>query len=299
MSNSRIIAHLPLRKLLLIPILHCIAICQAPPASSVKKANSWSNITTLSFVATSGNSSVDTVGFSNDFIKKWNLMTLTIKGGILRSEASSTRVTTTANSLEGAELQEFRTSSVTAEKYFSNARFDYRLKDKDRWYWYSGSSWERNLPVGLNSRTTVTGGIGRIVSDSDKTKWRIDTGFGYTHEEPTIPPHAFKKEFATYNLTSSLKCRFTENATYSAELTSSCSLKESQDWLSVLNQGLTLIITRATAIKIGFDMNYRNMPSLISTKVYSAEAPSTVVDNLIRRAKKLDTVATTSLVISI
>ncbi|MDR2697447.1 MAG: DUF481 domain-containing protein [Holophagales bacterium] len=292
MSNFKI------TKLLLILISYRFAICQTPPAASAQKARTWSNIATLSFVATSGNSSVDTIGFSNDFIKRWNLMTLTFKSGILRSETSLTRVTTTGNSLDDAPLQEFSTSSVTAENYFLNARFDYRLKDKDRWYWYSGSSWERNLPVGLSSRTTVTGGVGRIVTDSNKTRWRMDTGIGITREEPTFPPPGFQRGFATFNLTSSLKHKFNENANYSADLSSSCNLKEFQDWLSVFKQGLTLTVTRTTAMKIGFDINYRNMPSLISVKVYSADSPSSVIGNLISRAKKLDTTATTSLVIS-
>jgi|GEM_PF-1975504 len=286
-------------KWLLISISYSIAICQTPPTSSVKKASTWSNIATLSYVSTSGNSTVDTMGFSNDFIKRWNMMALTVKSGILHSKSSISRVTTTGNSVNDAELRRFRATSVTTENYFINARFDYRLKDKDRWYWYSGSSWERNIPVGLNSRTTITGGVGRVLTDSNKTKWRLDTGLGFTHEEPTISRPGFKKEFSTFNITSSLKHRYNESTNYSADLTASCNLKEEQDWLSVLKQGLTFTMTRAAAIKIGFDMNYRNMPSFISIRVYSADNPSAVVGSLITRAKRLDTVATTSLVISI
>jgi len=48
------------------------------------KTRDWSNVTTLSYVAASGNSSVNTLGFSNDFIRKWNLTALTVKGGMIR-----------------------------------------------------------------------------------------------------------------------------------------------------------------------------------------------------------------------
>jgi hypothetical protein len=276
----------------------CIVIAQTPQAQADARARAWSNVTTLSFVAASGNSSVNTVGFSNDFIKKWNLTALTIKGGMIRSQTVLTSIIAVGSSLDDVIVSKSSSSSVTAENYFLNGRLDYRLKDKDRWYWYSGASWERNLPIGLSSRLAVTIGLGRIFANAEKTKWRVDAGIGATREEPVVVSHGFQRDFGTLNLTSELRHKFNDNVNYSADLAFTDNLKESDEWMLVFKQGLTVTMTRGTALKIGFDIHYRNKPSLLSVKAHTTDNPPVALGDITIRAKKLDTVTTTSLVIT-
>ena len=224
-------------------------------------------------------------------------MTLTLKGGMIRSESTSVGFTASGSSLEDAKVHEDRTSSVTAENYSFSGRFDYRLKDMDKWYWYGGTSWEQNLPIGLDSRTAVSAGIGRILADT-KYKWRIDTGLGVTREEPTVLPPGFQKEFGTFNLTSSFQRSFNGNISYNADLACTYNLKRFKDSLIVFKQGLTVMMTKGTALKVGYDVNYKNIPGLISVRAYSHDDPPVLLGNLIISAKKLDAIATTSLVVS-
>ncbi|MCL1908079.1 MAG: DUF481 domain-containing protein [Holophagaceae bacterium] len=277
---------------LLIPLL---ASCFAMGQAAVPRT--WSNVATLSFVATSGNASGNTTGFSDNFTKKWDLMTLTVKGGMIRSKSTYVGFTAIGSSLEDAIVREDRTSSVTAENYSLSGRFDYRLKDRDKWYWYGGSSWEQNLPIGLESRAAVTAGVGRILADTDY-KWRVDAGLGVTREEPTVVPPGFQKDFGTFNLTSSFARSFNGNISYNADLACTYNLKKMEDRLYVFKQGLTVTMAKGTALKVGYDMNYRNIPGLVSVRTYNSEDPPVFLGNLIISAKKLDTLATTSLVIS-
>jgi putative salt-induced outer membrane protein YdiY len=274
------------------PIISTVGIAQAA------EPRTWSNVTTLSFVATSGNSIGQTIGFYNDFTKKWNTTTLLVKSRMIRTEATYGRRTAIGPSLEEAVVHEIHSSSVTAENYFMSARADYRLKDKDKWYCYSGTSWEQNLPIGLDNRYTATAGVGRILADKGKSNWRVDAGLGATREEPVIVPAGFQKDFATFNLTSSFKHKFRENVNYSADFSCTYNLKELEDRLAVLKQGLTVTMTKGTALKVGFDMNHRNKPALVSVRVYTADDPPVALGNLALPAKKFDTTATTSLVIS-
>ena len=282
-------------KLLYALIVPCIVVGQTPKAAP---ARTWSNITTLSYVSASGNSSVDTIGFSNDFTKKWELTTLAIKGSMVRSEAIVSSLSATGTSLEDAVVQKSRSSLITAENYSLNARLDYQLRDKHRWYWYSGTSWSRNLPVGLSARTTATAGLGRVVISAAKTTWRIDAGLGITREEPAYPPAGFQKDFGTFNLTSSFKHQFEGNINYNADLASAFNIKKTNDWLFTLKQGLTVTVTDHTALKIGFDINYKNVPNLLSVRAYTLDNPPVLLGNIVFEAKKVDTLATTSLVIT-
>jgi putative salt-induced outer membrane protein YdiY len=277
---------------LILPVISSFGIAQqAAPRT-------WSNVTTLSFVASSGNSIGETIGFYNDFITKWYTTTLQVKSRVIRTEATYERRTAIGPSLEEAVVRESHSSSVTAENYFLNVRLDHRLKDKDRWYGFSGTSWEQNLPIGLDNRYTLTAGVGRILADKGKSNWRVDAGFGATREEPVIVPAGFQKDFATFNLASSFRHRFRENISYNADFSCTYNLRELEDSLAALKQGLTVTMTKGTALKVGLDMNHRNKPALISVRAYTADDPPVVLGSLALPAKKLDATATTSLVIS-
>ncbi|MCL1893655.1 MAG: DUF481 domain-containing protein [Holophagaceae bacterium] len=269
----------------------CFVFGQEPPPRT------WTNVTSLSLVATTGNTSGNTIGFSDKYTKKWSLMTLTINGGMIRSETTFIRHSGKGTSLDNATVYEERSSSVTAENYTMSARFDYRLKDKDRWYWYGGTSWEQNLPIGLESRTAISAGMGRILADT-KSKWRIDVGLGATREQPTYPPAGYQNEFGTFNLTSSYQRTFHGNINYNTDLECTYNLKKIEDSLYIFKQGIAVTMTKGTSLKIGLNMNYRNIPGLISVAAYTPDTPPEHLGNLIISAKKLDTTATTSLVIS-
>jgi putative salt-induced outer membrane protein YdiY len=261
----------------------------APPKA--RPARSWSNVATLSYVSASGNSSADTLGVSDDFTRKWGLHALALKFGMIRSES-----TTSSFAAVDGEVRESRVSTVTAENFFASARFDYRLKDKDRWYWYSGASWERNRPVGLDARAAVTVGAGRIFADAGATALRLDIGVGATREEPVVRPAAFRRDFGTFNLTSELKQRVAQGVAYVAGLSSAYDLKQSGGWLLVLKQSLTVAVLKGVAVKVGGDMNYRNVPALISVPNRAADGQA--LAPVLMEAKRLDTVVTISLVVT-
>jgi putative salt-induced outer membrane protein YdiY len=255
-------------------------------------------VATLSYVSASGNSSANTLGFSDDFTKRWGLNALALKCGMVRSESTVSTFAATGDSLGSYAVRESRSSSVTAENISASARFDYRLKDKDRWYWYGGSSWERNRPVGLDARGTVTVGAGRIVADSPATKWRLDLGVGATREDPLVRPDAFRRDFGTFNLTSEVKQRISQGVGYAADLSSAYDIKRSSGWLVVLKQSLTVAVRKGVALKVGCDMSYRDVPALISVPVHTAGDPPEPLGAVQIEARRLDTVTTTSLVIT-
>ncbi len=258
----------------------------------------WTDVATLSYVATSGNAIGQTFGFGNDFTRKWDLSTLTLKVGAIRSESTLVQRYAFAQTMEEARVEEKRTTTLTAAAYFFSGRYDHRLKDKDRWYWYGATGWERNRPAGLENRTVATAGVGRIWLDSDRTKWRTDAGFGATREDPLVAPVDFQHTFGTFNFTSALKHRFNGTVDYTADLAAMENLRDTSDWVGVLKQGLTVAMTKRMALKVGLDLNYRNKPNLISVDVRLPEDTTSVLGKMIVKAKKLDTVTTTSLVIT-
>jgi putative salt-induced outer membrane protein YdiY len=269
---------------------------QAPAPAHPKRP--WNNVTTLSYVATAGNAEGQTIGFGNEFLYKWAQSAFSLKAGAIRVNTTVVTRMATGTSLQDYALVENRTPTTTAESYFLSGRYDHRLKDKDRWYWYGGAGWERNRPAGLDNKYTSTAGFGRIWADSDRTKFRTDAGFGYTHEQPLVPPANFQSNYGTFNLTSQVKQKVGASTLYTVDLALTDSLSDSQDYQGVLRQGLTVSINKTLALKIGYDVTYKNHPNLIPVEVFSLDVPPVSLGKISVPAKRTDTVFTTSLVIT-
>ncbi len=269
---------------------------KVPPTAPSKRP--WNNVTTFSYVATAGNAQGQTVGFGNEFLYKWAQSVFSLKAAAIRVNTTVVTHSATGTSLENYQLTDERTNTTTAESYLLNGRYDYRLKDKDRWYWYGEAGWERNRPAGLGNKYNSMTGFGRIWADSERTKFRTDAGFGYTHEQPLVPPDNFQSSYCTFNLTSQFKHKVGASSLYIADLTLTDNLSHSQDYQGVLHQELTTSINKTLAMKLGYDVTYKNHPNLILVDVYTNTLPSESLGTISIPAKKIDTAFTTSLVIT-
>jgi putative salt-induced outer membrane protein len=285
---------LPLVALTPVPAPQVEAQTQAPAPSK----RPWANVTTLSYVATAGNAEGQTVGFGNDFLYKCDQSAFSLKARAIRVNTTVVMRSATGSSLEEYALGENRTSTTTAEAYGLNGRFDHRLKDKDRWYWYGGAGWERNRPAGLDNKFTSVAGFGRIWADSDRTKLRTDAGFGYTHEQPLVPPTSSRSSYGTVNFTSQIKQKIGVSSLYTVDLALTDNLSDRQDYLGVLRQGFTVSINKTIALKIGYDLAYKNHPNLIPVDLFTNALPPVNLGKISVPAKKTDTAFTTSLVIT-
>jgi len=269
-----------------------------PQLASPSAPRPWNNVTTLSYVATAGNAQGQTVGFGNEFLYRLAQSLFSLKAGAIRVNTTVVTRTATGTSLQDYLLSENRIPTTTAEAYFLNGRYDHRLKEKDRWYWYGGAGWERNRPAGLDNKYTSMAGFGRIWADSDRTRLRTDAGFGYTREQPLVPPANFQSNYGTFNVTSQFKQKIGASSLYTVDLTLTDSLSDSQDYLGVLRQGFTVSINKTMALKVGYDVAYKNHPNLIQVEVFTNALPPVSLGKISVPAKKTDTVFTTSLVIT-
>lgn len=266
---------------------------EAAPAPRV-----WTDVATLSFVATGGNAEGQTIGFANDFGYKWRLSAFTVKAAAIRVSTTTVARSATGTSLDDAVVTETRTRATTAESYTVQSRLDHRFREDGRFYAFGAAGWERNRPAGLENRYTTGAGVGYIWIESDRTTFRTDGGFGWTREQPLIEQPGFKGRFGTANLAALYKQKIGAASLYTAELNGTQNLSTGEDWFGVLKQALTVSLNKTLALKVGYDMAYRNRPNLIPVDVYDLSVPPVNLGQVSVEAKKLDTVFTTSLVVT-
>ncbi len=268
------------------------AVPPVPPAAPVR---AWSDIAALSFVATGGNSQSSTLGVANILAWKWERSSLVFSLGAIRASSTATsRYATVDPNPPGYVVVENKATTLSAESYFFIGRYDHKITD--RLFWFSSGGWERNRPAGINNRYFLNVGLGNIWLDQERTKFRTDYALGYTYEDPVFLSPGYVRGFATLRLGANFLQKIGASSAYTSDLAATDNLRHTADWLGVWKNALTTNLNQRLALKAGLDLLYDNQPAYLSLDLRNPAG--NVVGSVPFQLKKLDTVFTTSLVVT-
>ncbi len=281
-------------KALVLALVPVALLAQAPAAPP----SNWTDKASLSYVSVGGNAQSQSLGFANEYLYKWTDSSFAFNVAGVR--VSTTNITRSASGTSATNytLVETKTQQTTTEAYNSLLRYDHKLSAQT--FWFGAGTWDRNRPSGLDNRYKGILGVGVTWSESDRTKFRTDFGLGYTKEDPLFRPAGFTDSNATWQLGAKLEQKVLATSTFGSELSLSGSLKESKDWLGTLKNTFTTTLSRRLALKVGYDLAYRNKPNVLGIDIIETPVatPPVVLGKAPVELKKLDTVFTTSLVIT-
>ena len=267
----------------------------AAPAPPAVPARAWSDVAALSFVATGGNSQSSTLGFANTLAWKWERSSLVYNFGAIRASSSSTaRYATVSPNPPGYVVVENKTTTLSAESYFFTGRYDHKLTERS--FWFSSDGWERNRPAGINNRFFLNAGLGNLWLDRERTKFKTDYALGYTYEDPVFLSPGYVRGYATLRLGANFMQKIGASAAFTSDLAITDNLRHTADWLGVWKNAVTANLSKRLALKAGLDLLYDNQPAYLSLEL--RDALGNVVGSVPFQLKKLDTVFTTSLVVT-
>jgi putative salt-induced outer membrane protein YdiY len=273
---------------------------QDPATSSAPAApaKAWSDKASLSYVSVGGNAQSQSLGFANEYKVvsgdtsfQFNLAGVRVSTGTVSRSA-------TGATLDQAVVVETRTNTTTTEAYMGLLRLDQKITE--RFFWFGAASWDRNRPAGLDNRYKGVVGVGTLWVNDDRTKFRTDYGVGYTKEDPLFKTPGYQDSFATWQLGSKLEQKVYLSSVFASELAVSGSLRESRDWFGSWKNSFTTNISARLALKVGYDLNYRNVPNKVGVDVVQTPVatPPVVLGQVPFALKRLDTVFSTSLVLT-
>jgi putative salt-induced outer membrane protein YdiY len=266
------------------------ALAEDPP-----KPERWTDSAELSYVATAGNAETSTLGFKNTLGRKWEKSAIEIKAGAVRAEATTTTRVAVGPSTTSFDVVEDEHTEPTAENYYLNGRYDWKLTD--RFFWFSGGGWERNRFAGVDNRYSAVGGIGNIWADTDRRKFRTDYAVTMTKQEDVVEVPGVDDTFAGLRFSSKYLQKIGAVTTYGNDFIVDGNLEESSDVRGDMTNWLAVAMSAHLALKVSLQFLYDNEPSFESVDLENPLGTPTGQSVLVQ-LDELDTIFTTSLVIN-
>jgi putative salt-induced outer membrane protein YdiY len=204
----------------------------------------------LSFVATAGNASSQTIGTGGEFA--------------FRPDGWATQVKTNFVST--------RTAKGVGQAFGIDLRQSHRASNKVEMYGHAG--FVRDEFAGINHRYTVDAGLGYPLAKHGRQSFKFDIGLGYTREErvggpsPTFPSGVFSTTWGWAVLPS---------VGLANEMHGTSNLTHAPDWRLSNAFSVTISLSRLLALKLSDKVNYLNRPVPGFVKTDSVTSAALVV----------------------
>ena len=254
----------------------------------------WKNTTEFSFVSTSGNSDIETLGLNNKLIRDWENAQFLLDLRAIRSEAIVDKFAVgTTSSFRVVEVSE-----TTAESYYINGKYSRNISDS--FYWFGSTGWTRNEFSGIESRTYVAGGVGNIWKDEETRKFRTDYSVTYTNEENVVADPDTDDSFLGLRGTLSYLNKFGKSTTYTSDLIFDENLYETSDWRVDWTNSAAVTMSEMLALPVSLRLLYDNEPALEELDLFDSSGSSkNMIGTVTEELDELDIIFTASLVVRI
>jgi putative salt-induced outer membrane protein len=195
----------------------------------------WTGNLGLSYLATSGNT--DTQSFGLDFKME------------RRPDPWGVELIATMNRAEEDKV-------TTAERYLASARAKRTLSE--RWEYFAGLSGEQDEFAGIDLRALVeTGAVYKVLLGPTHTL-NVDGGLTYTDESRIEPEPDTSYLGGVAGL--DYRWQISEGAAFTQRLLYYPNFDETSDWRVNSDTGLQAAVSKRLAVKVAYEIRYRNEP---------------------------------------
>ena len=204
------------------------------PAAPAPPPPVWSGKAEISYLSTSGNTSVQTFGGGLEVDYKKDVWSGLAKGAFVRSETDSVvKAESTAGELRGARALSPRLEVFAQGDYF------------------------RNTFAGIDSRYALLGGGAYSAVKSPEMELKLQGGVGYTRENRVTDSD---RSFATAQAGILYKWKISKTSELSEEFAFIEDLKETGDWRVANTLSVSAAISTLLSLKASHVFNYLRQP---------------------------------------
>ena len=252
----------------------------------------WTAQAELNYLATSGNSRSETLGFRNSIARNWRKGRATLEAGAVRAEDSRRSRNAVFLPSGRIEITELTTTELTAESYFIRGQYDREISD--HLFWFVGSGWEKNEFAGIDRRISTVGGVGYKWYEKEGEFFKTDIGFTLTDEQNLA---GTGRNFSGSRFSWELVERWTETTVFESHLSLDQNLEDSSDARADLTNSMAVAMTARLAVKVSLQLLYDSQPALETIEITTEKGLPTA-DFIAVELEKLDSVFNASLVVT-
>lgn len=235
----------------------------------------------LGLVVTAGNAESKSLGFKNKFVANWGTVSS------LEVNAAAVRVESTTKSADASgDIHEDTTTTASSKTL--NARYNHKISD--RFFWFAGAGWERNVFAGFEKRYTGFGGVGNLWVDRDELKFRTDYAVSWTKETDVVTDPTVDDSYAGVRLSWAFLRKLGASTVYTNDLVINENLDETSDFRADMTNAVAVAMSKRLALKVSLQWLYDHEPAIIGIPSPSGPVP--------HEADSLDTLFTASLVVN-
>lgn len=271
------------------PLLIAVTI---PLSPAQEQESTWSNTAHFSWVATSGNSDAQTVGFQDKLTKAWERHELTVEANAVRSES-----VTGGRSAEGTR-ENFTVMEppreTSAENYYLRGKLDGKISGRS--YWTTSIGWERNRFSGIENRYSYSGGLGTRWFDRERLQFRTEYAATFTDQEDVVEAPGVDGTYSGFRLTSDFRIGIGETMSYSNIVRLDGNLEETDDLRAEMTNSFSVKMTGKTALEVSLRVLFDNQPAFEKIPLFDAMGDQ--IDTVFVQLDEVDTIFTTSLVVN-
>lgn len=228
---------------------------QTGGAASGETPLGWSRSAELGLVAARGNTETSTVRLKASGTRKWEKGKLKLEAGALRVEETE-RTRTALGTPDDFAVIEDETTRTTADNLTLRGQYDRKISE--RLFGFGAAGWESDKPAGIDSRSTVAGGLGTVWADREGFESRTDYGVTYTREEPT---GGESDTFLGLRLAWNLTWKLTATTTLTQDLQVDQNLDDTDDLRADEQASIAVAMTERLALKVSAQLKYDHQPA--------------------------------------
>jgi hypothetical protein len=280
-------------KLILGSLLVAVALPEAATAQTPELGWSWS--AQLTAVWSGGNSESSTFGLGSTLRRIGERNELKLEAGGIRSDASvkTRRAVGTAASHTVEETEESR---KTAESYSVRGRYGRTIGNG--FLFFTGADWSRNTFAGVDGRTLLAAGLGRLWAERDDFRFKTDLAATYSFTEDVVENPFVKSSFPGVRFSWDLMRTLTSTTKWESTLIADMNIDETDDVRVDVANAVSVTVSSRVALKPGLQLFWRNQPALTEVNLFTPAGAPTGQGVLVP-LEKLDTLFTLALVVTL
>lgn len=234
----------------------------------------WSNATELSVVRTEGNADTQTFGFKNTLRREWSAARVRLRVDGVRTRTDGKQVLLVEPGLRflpGERPAAFETDVARlggdpdVEQYFLEGRAEVTLSD--RFFWHTGTSWDRNHDGGIRNRYVVFGGAGNVWADGRDLSFSTSSGFSYTVREESEPDAMKDDRFGGIRLDSDYHQRLGTTMEVDSDAVLNVNLLSASDYSLNVTNALGLVMSEHLSLRVSVQHLYEHQPALEDARI--------------------------------